>query len=218
MFHSQCYLVATVIHTQYLSSQICVYLSLQYRGGGWAKEIKKKGQQWMPRVKGTFPHAIRSPALYYTDLPSSTDSLTVKTIISVSLIWPWNSSQLGHLKIKRIAKSWYADISVKFLLCFRERLSTLNNLVARSVAKPCARVIFRDLGLIWCAYVRQEETYQTLMIDVPWTRSEPRICRIQIMSATDTTEIFSAFNLARKGPYYVKWVASRSTALAKNQA
>ena len=42
----------------------------------------------MPRVKHTFPRAIRSPALTYTDLQTSTDSLTVKTIISVSFIWP----------------------------------------------------------------------------------------------------------------------------------
>jgi hypothetical protein len=42
----------------------------------------------MPRVKDTFPRAIRSPALSYSDLPTTTDSLTVKTIISVSVIWP----------------------------------------------------------------------------------------------------------------------------------
>ena len=173
----------------------------------------------MPRVKDTFPRAIRSPALPYTDLPTSTFSLTVKTIISVSLIQPQNGSQLRNLKIKRMAKSWYADTSVKFILCFRKRLSTLNNLlVVRSVSKPCAQVIFSDLGLIWCAHVWQEETYQTLMIVVQWTRFEPRICRIQSMSATDATEIFGAYNLARKDPYYGKWVASRSTALAKNQA
>jgi hypothetical protein len=38
----------------------------------------------VPRVKDTFPYAIRSPALSYTDLQTSTDSLTLKTIISVS--------------------------------------------------------------------------------------------------------------------------------------
>jgi len=96
-------------------------------------------------------------------------------------------------------------MSVKFLLCFRKRLSTLNNLpVVRSVSKRCARVIFSDLRLIWCAYMWQEETYQTLNVVVQWARFEPRICRIQSMSATEATEIFGAFNLARKDPYYGK--------------
>ena len=40
----------------------------------------------MPRVKDTFPRAVGSPALSYTDLPTSTDSLTVKTTISVSVM------------------------------------------------------------------------------------------------------------------------------------
>jgi hypothetical protein len=75
------------------------------------------------------------------------------------------NSGLKWLKIKRIAKSGHADMSVKFPLRFRKCLSTLNNLlVARSISKPCAHVIFSDLGLTWCAYVRQEETYQTLII------------------------------------------------------
>jgi len=84
-------------------------------------------------------------------------------------------------------------MSVKFLLCFRKRLSILHNLpVVRSVSTRCARVIFSDLGPIWCAYMWQEETYQTLMIVVPWARFEPRICRIQSMSATEAAEIFGA--------------------------
>jgi hypothetical protein len=40
----------------------------------------------MPRVKDTFPRAVGSPALSYTNLPTTTDSLTVKTIISVSFM------------------------------------------------------------------------------------------------------------------------------------
>jgi hypothetical protein len=49
MFHSQCYLVATVFQIQSLCSQICIYVcvckhtcSSQYRESGWAKEIKRK--------------------------------------------------------------------------------------------------------------------------------------------------------------------------------
>ena len=42
LFHSQCYLVATVIHIQSLHSQIGVCINIFFRGAGWAKEIKKK--------------------------------------------------------------------------------------------------------------------------------------------------------------------------------
>jgi hypothetical protein len=57
-------------------------------------------------------------------------------------------------------------MSVKFLLRFHKRLSTFYYLLAaRSVSKPCARVIFSYLALIPRTYVRQEETYKTLMTD-----------------------------------------------------
>ena len=56
-------------------------------------------------------------------------------------------------------------MSVKFLLCFPKRLSTLNNLlVATSVSKPYASVIFSALAFIWFTYVWQEENYENLMI------------------------------------------------------
>jgi hypothetical protein len=49
MFHSQCYLVATVIHIQFLHGQISIYTvytySSQYRDASQAKEVKKIGQQ-----------------------------------------------------------------------------------------------------------------------------------------------------------------------------
>jgi len=54
---------------------------------------------------------------------------------------------------------------LNFHSVFANAFLTLNNLlVATSISKPCAHVVFSDLGLTWCAYVRQEETYQTLII------------------------------------------------------
>jgi hypothetical protein len=71
IFHSQCYLVATVIHTQSVRCKTCVcvcacthththtHARSQYRGADRAKEIKRKmGHQLMPHAKDIFPHAI----------------------------------------------------------------------------------------------------------------------------------------------------------------
>ena len=74
MFHSQCYLLTTVIHIQSLSSQICAYIHVFFHNTVTLVGQKKKKmvQQWMTHSKEIFPHnvlgtrAIGSPALLYT--------------------------------------------------------------------------------------------------------------------------------------------------------
>jgi hypothetical protein len=68
MLHMQYCLVAAVIHTQFLHSQICIYIcthtfvpySSQYRDSGQAKEIKK-----IQTAVNAACHRFASPGLGY---------------------------------------------------------------------------------------------------------------------------------------------------------
>ena len=97
VFHSQYYLVATVIHIEYLSSQICVYTHIRNNLEmliGQKKYLKKLGELCMPRDKEIFRSAI----------------FDTRAVGSSALVYVMNSSFLLLLCFHVITVHWQREL------------------------------------------------------------------------------------------------------------